>query len=238
MTVTKPMLPVHRSLLHRWHTRRGANFVTLNGRTFVDNYGDVDAETNALGKLGICDLSLLRRHGITGPGSKDWLRAHQQTFTTVPNTSARLASGDLLARLSEHEFMHIQLTDLDDGLRNSDEEVWLGDHVSRAYPLPRGDSHCMFSVSGRSVADMFSKLCAVDLRREKFSSGNVAQTSIARVDAIVMREDIADTSNFFMLASTSTAEYLWECLVDAMEEYDGQAVGIAALRALEKGSAP
>lgn len=233
MTATDPMRPIRRSLLHRWHTQRGAEFVTLNGRVFVDNYGDVDAETSAARKLGICDLSLLRRHGLTGPGSRDWLRTHHYPFPNVPNTSTKLTNGDLLARLSEYEFMHMQLADLHEGIGNPGKEVWHGDGESRAYPIPRGDSHCMFAVSGRSAAEMFSKLCAVDLRPENFLSGSVAQTSVARLDAIVMRDDIGRSCNFLLLTSTSAAEYLWECLVDAIDEYDGQPVGVEALRALK-----
>jgi len=58
----------------------------------------------------------------------------------------------------------------------------------------------------------------------------VAQTSLARVNAIILRNDLATTTCLFILSDVSFAEYLWDALLDAMVEFEGCPVGIAALR--------
>ncbi len=79
---------------------------------------------------------------------------------------------------------------------------------------------------------MFSKICGVDLRAHKFANGEVAQTSVAKANSIVIRHDLGSTHCFYILTDVSTAEFLWDCLLDAMAEYRGKPVGVAALRAL------
>src|SRR5262249_50805091 len=66
------------------------------------------------------------------------------------------------------------------------------------------------------------KLCGVDLSPDRFADGAIAQTSVARLSAIVIRHDVADMLAFFLLAETASAEYLWDCLDDAMKEFEGR----------------
>ena len=79
---------------------------------------------------------------------------------------------------------------------------------------------------------MLAKLCAVDLRPRGFPDLSVAQTSVARLNATLLREDIAGTVAFHCLFDSASALYLWQCLIDAMAEFDGRPVGLAALRQL------
>ena len=99
--------------------------------------------------------------------------------------------------------------------------------------LPRADSHCWFALTGIHAAETFSKVCAVDLRSGKFAQGEVAQTSIARVNAIIVRNDLGPTPCFYILSDVSSAEFLWLSLLDAMLEFKGAAVGTAALKACQ-----
>jgi sarcosine oxidase subunit gamma len=79
---------------------------------------------------------------------------------------------------------------------------------------------------------MFSKVCGVDLRPHKFANKAVAQTSVAKASAIVVRHDLGTTHCFYVLTDVSAAEFLWDCLIDAMLEYDGGPVGVASMREL------
>ena len=62
----------------------------------------------------------------------------------------------------------------------------------------------------------------------------VAQTSIARLNAIVIRDDVADIRAFHLLADTASAGYWWDCLLDAGAEHDMGVVGLDALRNLNR----
>jgi sarcosine oxidase subunit gamma len=76
---------------------------------------------------------------------------------------------------------------------------------------------------------MLAKLCGVDLADESFSDGSVAQTSLARLSAIVIRNDFGSGIAFSILADSASAEYLWDCLIDAMDEFSGSICGIESL---------
>ena len=76
---------------------------------------------------------------------------------------------------------------------------------------------------------MFAKLCGVDLAVQSFPNGSVAQTSVARLSAIVIRHDIGNAVAFSILADSASAEYLWDCLIDAMDEFSGVICDIESL---------
>ena len=78
---------------------------------------------------------------------------------------------------------------------------------------------------------LFLKICAVDLRPHKFADLSIAQTSVARLSAIVIRDDRGGTLGYHLLADSASAAYLWDCLIDAMAEFDGGPLGLTALRA-------
>jgi sarcosine oxidase subunit gamma len=78
---------------------------------------------------------------------------------------------------------------------------------------------------------MLAKLCGVDLAADQFANGAAAQTSVARLWAIVIRHDIAETISFSILAESASAEYLWDCLIDAMTEFSGATCAIETLHA-------
>lgn len=220
-----------RSQLYRWHENHDAAFIKRADATYVATYGDSRNETAAAVRLGICDLSLLPRQGITGADSTGWLRVHGYAIPQRPNTAVKQTENDLLVRLSAEEFLCLRLSVLEDGPPTG-QPAWPVDGDGDAFPLPRADSHCLFAVTGDAAPAMFSKVCAVDLRSHKFANGCVAQTSVARINAIVIRHDLQQTQGFFVLTATSAAEYLWDCLLDAINEYEGQPVGIDALQAI------
>lgn len=233
MAPLDPAQAVRRSQLYRWHKSSRAVFATHHDSVLVDHYSDPVKEISCAGRLGICDLSLVPRRGIIGPGGLSWLAENKFEIPQRPNTSLPQANGHLLARLSEQEFLDLELAVLtssgSDGASSQRARV-----CGQAFQVPRDDSHCLFSVSGTSAAPLFSMLCAVDLRAHKFPNGSVAQTSVARVNAIVIRQDLWQTNNFLLLAATPAAEYLWDCLLDSAAGLDGKHVGVAALQALSK----
>jgi len=74
-----------------------------------------------------------------------------------------------------------------------------------------------------------AKLCGVDLQQQAFTVGQVAQTSVARINAIVINVSDAQTQKFNLLCDRAAALYLWDVLIDAIDEFDGQVAGIEAI---------
>ncbi len=218
----------------------GATFEAVDGCAAALRFGADADELNTAARCGLADLSPLPRFGMKGRGAPAWLAGQGVAVPESPNTATRQADGGLAARLSGTEVL--LLGDLQAGSRCAElEAAWWAERekareAARGYPLPRRDSHCWFRVTGERAAEMFAKICAVDLRPHKFAELSVAQTSAARTAVIVIRDDPRGgeetVPGYHLLADSASACYLWDCVIDAMLEFDGGPVGLAALRRL------
>ena len=87
-------------------------------------------------------------------------------------------------------------------------------------------------ITGEHSSDMFAKICGIDLRLKSFSNYSIAQTSIARINGIIIRNDINETPAFYLLFDGASTDYMWSCLKDAFVEFNGAPVGDSALSKL------
>ena len=84
-------------------------------------------------------------------------------------------------------------------------------------------------VPGERAPATFAKLCGVDLRPDRFAPLRVAQTQAMRLSVIVIRDDGERPPAWHLLLDSASAEYAWDCLLDAMAEFGGRPAGLAAL---------
>ena len=63
----------------------------------------------------------------------------------------------------------------------------------------------------------------------------MAQTSVARLSAVVLRWDMGRVPAYHLLGDCASGEYFWDCLNDAMAEHDGRPVGLSALEIIAAG---
>jgi sarcosine oxidase subunit gamma len=183
--------------------------------------------------MGLADLSTQDRVGFKGPDSLRWAQHLGLTPPDQPNRSSQQDDGSLVARLSHEELLILgNPCSTAPGMAKLQLEQCGNHELTQVYLLPRRDSHCWFWITGTHAPTLFSKVCGVDLRLHKFSIGHIAQTSLARLSAIIIRRDAGTTPGYYVLSDLSSAEFLWTCLLDAMAEYDGAPIGIAAVRQL------
>ncbi len=232
-TVSPTAFP-RRSFIYRVLQQAGARFAPIN-----DAGKPVAAEIAQARRMGIADLSVLQRTGFKGAGTVEWLTAHGLAIGPDSNRAYLQAGGELAARLAPMEiFLIDSLAGTGDLIRRLDAAWSWGDEKPRrptGYPMPRSESHAWFMVTGERAPAMFAKICGVDLRPHRFAGGAIAQTSVAKMSAIVIRADLGGTPAFHLLADSASAEYLWTCVLDAMSESDGAPVGWSALRQLAGG---
>ncbi len=181
---------------------------------------------NPAAPVVLCDLSPLPRTGFKGADTARWLAAQGLRFPEAHNCATAQEDGSLLARLSPGEFL---LLGRIDGASSAVERLqsawsWAAE-AGMCFPLPRQDSHAWFHLGGLKAPEAMAKLCGIDLRPHVFAAGAIAQTSVARLNAIV----IAHPSGFYLLADSASAEYFWACLADAMAEFGGSVVGSGCL---------
>jgi sarcosine oxidase, subunit gamma len=205
----------------------------------MGRHGDVDAALDVpggtretLARLGLVDLSPLPRIGFKGRGTIPAMQAAGLSVEAAPNRAFRQNDGGLCAVLAPGEILLLSGPGGDATLVKRLEADWSLDQAHGTYLVPRASTHAWFRITGSFAPDMFAKICGVDLRPHKFSELSIAQTSVFRLTGIVIREDLSGTPGYHLLADSASAEYAWDCLIDAMAEFGGRPAGLAALLAL------
>jgi sarcosine oxidase subunit gamma len=228
-TALKPTDFVRRSNLYRELDKLGARYEEVNGFACPSAFGGTD-EAGAARRLGIADLTALPRAGYKGWDMATWATAQGVTLGE-PNTATRQGDGTLACRLSAGELL--LLGDLKGTSDTIDRlaAAWTMDDAV-CFPVPRADTNFRFAVTGSEVPAMMAKMCGIDLRPHRFAPGAIAQTSVARMNAILIRSDLGETYSLDMVADSAAAVYMWSCLTDAMAEFDGRAIGLDALKSL------
>ena len=238
-TNIQPSAYARRSFLYRKLAAAGANYGEVGGAAVALDFGDPDGEAKAARRMGLADISVLPHTGFKGAGVVEWLRGQGVEVSEEPNWAPRQTGGGLALRQAAAEVMILGDLSGDGGWPERLKQAWWVEPVPpqspRGFPMPRDETHAWLAVTGEHAAAMFAKLCGVDLRAQSFPQGRVAQTSIARLNGVVVRDDRGGVPFFHLLADCAAAEYLWDCLLDAMAEFDGQPVGLTALRGLGEG---
>ena len=174
--------------------------------------------------LRLVDLSVVPRWGLKGRDALPWLGRHDAATPSANNLATRQQDGTLIARLSPAEALILASPVHGGSLLAPAIDAMAAAGEGACYPVPRRDSHCWFLLMGDEAPNLLARLCAVDLSAGVFADFGVAQTSLAGLSTIIIRNDLAGLA-FFLLADSASAEYLWDCLLDAMTEFAGVVCG-------------
>ncbi len=219
-----------RSPHYRTLISAGARFEKHMNTSCAINYGESKSQEISQAKqLGLVDLTVLPRTGFKGPEAVQWGRSQGLDIGQHSNQACSQQNGMLVARLTDTEIMVLNDLHSPSDQCAGLEEKYTRNRPARCYPVPRFDSSAWLMVTGQCSTDMFAKVCGVDLRTNKFPSGAIAQTSIARMNGIVIRNDLGEVPAFHLLFDSASTEYAWSCLIDAYAEFNGAPVGYAAL---------
>ena len=216
-------MAVRRSFVHDELVAAGAMFAPVADAEIARSFGDETGERAAVRSLALADLSPLPRWGAKGRDTMAWAAEAGLVLGEAPNVAYRQPSGLLIAKLAASEV--VMLPDLsgpkDAPLPSGDGRL--------CFPVPRRESSLWFRLLGSRTPEMLAKLCGIDFRADRFADLAIAQTSIARMNGVLIRDDHGATPAFHLLADSASASFLWRSLLDAMDEYRGRIVGTAAL---------
>lgn len=225
MSALNPQMCKERSPIY--HLQSNAVHARLGDTVLVSRYaGERDPARHQ--RCGLADLCNLPRVGFRGSDAAAYLQARGYQLPAVPNQALAQADGGLVARLSQTEYLLLGSLG-DSGHRTQCEERDWSLGPQAVYLLPRQDSHAWLLLTGSHAPQVMAKLCGVDLRPEAFAEGAVAQTSVARINAMVINAPVDGLPAFHLLCDRASCAYLWDVLLDAMAEFDGGPVGIDAL---------
>lgn len=225
-----PADSARRSFHYRDLAAAGAAFRPLGDGMIASSYGRAD-ESEAARKLALADLSPLPRAGFKGAKMPDWLAANGASIGAESNRAYPAESGVLAARLGPGEVLLLGRLDGAPAPIEVFENGWSYE-VAGVWPVPRRDASFWFLVTGAEAPTMFAKICGVDLRPKSFANHAIAQTSVARTNAIVIRSDIGSVPAYHLLGDSASAGFMWTSVLDAMAEFGGTPVGYDALLAL------
>jgi sarcosine oxidase, subunit gamma len=203
-----------RSFVHPRLVAAGAEFREIAGAALATGFPQQPAPA-----LGLADLSPVPRTGVKGPRALAWLGEKGWPVPEANNRAVRSEDGHVIARLADGEALILAPTD-GDGRAVYDLEAAIPGEG--AWATPRRDSSCWFRLQGDAAVDCLQKLCGVDLREKSFPVGSIAQTSVARLNCVVIRDP---DNAFHLLTDSASAIWFWDNLLDAMAEFDGGPVG-------------
>lgn len=165
--------------------------------------------------LKLHDLSLATRSGVRGVKASEWLISQSLPHELQPNTLVEVPDSRLLMALSTREFWL-----LEPETEAQEAPIPSGHCAPGAWPLYNQNSHAWLVLSGDPRAEMMAKLCGVDLRPKAFPIGTVAQTQMALVSVIIAHHFWRGEAVFSLFVDQSLADFAWEALRDAMDEFN------------------
>ena len=72
---------------------------------------------------------------------------------------------------------------------------------------------------GPYAAQVLQKICGLDFSDTAFPTLHTAQSSLAKVHALIMRHDMDHMPVYTVVVDRSLAPYVWDALYDAMQEF-------------------
>jgi len=211
----------------------GAQFVEYSGCAIANSFGGAAQQEAELARnLGLADLTPLPRTGFKGRKAIEWLRQAGLEIGDENNFSWRQSDGTMVARLADTEALILGSLSGAGETCNGIESRQAEEEPEGCYHVPRRNASAWFLVTGQYADLMFAKICGVDMRTSKFPSSSIAQTSMARMNAIAIRQDLGEVPAYHLVFDCASADYLWRMLKDAMLEFDGKPTGYEAVRTL------
>lgn len=211
-----------RSFVYPRLVSAGAHFADIGDAAVAAAYPDHPDPA-----LGLIDLSPVPRTGLKGVRVLTWLQEQGWPVPAQNNVAERADDGSLVLRLADRELLILAAPD--GAMRGQDQPIG---RLEAAIPgegvwlVPRRDSHAWFALRGPDAVACLQKLCGVDLREAHFPPGAIAQTSVARLTAVVCRDPASEVSEFHLLADSASAVWFWDILLDAADEFGGGALGL------------
>jgi aminomethyltransferase len=216
------MTEEHRSPLHAWHEAQGAEVLIEDGWPwYMHEGGDPLAEYEAIRTgTGIWDLFSTCKYEVTGPDAE---RLIQRRFT---NSLAGMASGqvrygafvnadglmvddgNVYKHDDEHFWMMINTADLDGWFR----ETASGLDAQIAH---RTEDFAMIAVQGPTSQATLQGLTGRDLDELGYFRFWPEQTTVAGVDAWVLRTGFSGEKGYEVVMAAGDAQRVWDALIAA-----------------------
>ena len=224
-STTKTMTPVHTVL-----DAMGARWGRIGEAPVATRFTRREIEISAMRELALCDMSVLPKLGIKGPGSAAWLRAEGVDVPNETYATACLPDGGLIACVAVDEFI------MESGI-STKSVMSLARRIAQddgaAHAVQRQDA--TFLVSGSRACEALSQTCAINF--DEASVDRLILTRVAGVTCGLLPQRVPgeDVPLFRLWLDATFAIFLWQNLAQIIEEIGGRIIGSACyLGAIEQ----
>ncbi|MBA1144065.1 aminomethyltransferase family protein [Mesorhizobium neociceri] len=135
------------------------------------------------GTVALTDLTATPRFGLKGGGSAAWLTAYGVSLPAINRIGSH--RGLRVLRLGNEDILLLGES-ADEALAEL-RSAWENDTGPKGYSSWRDEGWAWMRLSGPAVAEAMSRLCALDLRANKFSAEDIAQTRVGHIEAVTFR---------------------------------------------------
>jgi sarcosine oxidase subunit alpha len=219
--------PVRLSPLHVRHQRLGAKLADQAGWPVPEAYTSPENEAAAVReRVGVADVSAAGKLIVKGDAAAKLLA---NVFGRVPEIPGRMspvhpqdeAGQAYLARLSADEFLLLTSPGAEHAATRRLESRFANGEWRIAIPavIDQTSGLAGLVVAGPASRDLLSKLCGLSFDPTDFPNYQVAQSSLAKVHAIIVRNDLGNVPAFELYFDRSYGEYIWDSVMDAGGEF-------------------
>jgi sarcosine oxidase subunit alpha len=236
--------PSRLSPLHATHQVLGAQFVSQAAWQVPKTYTSPEDELSTIRqRVGLADVSSLGKLVVKGNAAPGLLAG---VFDVTPATPGHMApvilqeqfgpslGNSYIARLAPDEFLIITPPGDEDNTARHIERKRAARHLFVTV-INQTSGLAGLAVAGPHSREMLGKLCALPLSPRDFPNHRVAQSSLAMVHTIIVRNDLGNLAAFELYVERPYAKYVWTSLMDAGHEFGIIPFGCKAKELLEIG---
>lgn len=159
--------------------------------------GAADGTPLPTGTVSLTDLTAAPRFGLKGAGSAGWLAGKAIPLPAINRIAAH--RGMRVLRLGNEDFLLLAGQD-EQGLGEL-ADAWRRDTAPKGYSSWREEGWAWMRLSGPLASEAMSRLCTLDFRAERFATDEIAQTRVARIEAVAFRSETGFDILFDITAS-------------------------------------
>ena len=229
---------------------RDAKLSERDGWRIAERFSTPGAEASAMRQsVGLADLSASGKIMVHG---REALAALQAAFGRAPAKPGEVMATDngLLACLTRDQwYLTTPLAGETRALERLNEAIAAAGVYAHATDLTHANGAML--LAGPQSRAALAKLCGLDLHPAVFPNHTAAQSGLAKVSALIIRDDLpasplpvgsppgpagglsrGDVAAYQIHLNRSEADYVWGAMLDAGGEYGIQPIGFAALQSL------
>lgn len=166
--------------------------------------------------LKLIDLTGVPIIRIQGPAAEP-LQALFPAVPAKPGEVVDLGQG-LLACLRLQEFYLFGKT-VEATLPAAELDRYFASSGQHLHATDYTHGQAVIRLSGPAAPQLLSKICGLDFREQAFPNRQAKQTSVAKIKALIVRDDEGDTPAYYLHVTRPMGQYFWETLLDAGQEF-------------------